>query len=152
MEHGIATKLANPIRTRMIAEARIKNDKLDARVLADLLRGDLVAESYVPSKQEMEWRALVRHRASLVRTSIDVKNRVQSLLDKYELKHEFSDLFGKRGMEWLSSLKLDAIDQAILESDLNLLKSFEEQVEIVTRKIASVAKESEEVKLLMTMP
>ena len=95
--HGIATKLANPIRTRMIAEARIKNDKLDARILADLLKGDLVAESYVPSKREREWRALVRHRASLVRTSTDVKNRVQSLLDKYELRPKFSDLFGKRG-------------------------------------------------------
>jgi transposase len=140
-EHGIATKLANPIRTRMIAEARIKNDRLDARVLADLLRGDLVAESYVPTKQEREWRALVRHRASLVRTSADVKNRVQALLDKYELRSEFSDLFGKRGMEWLSSLKLDAVDQAILESDLKLLKSLEEQVESIT----SLAKESDEV-------
>jgi hypothetical protein len=66
-------------------------------VLADQLRGVLVAESYVPSKRE--WRVLVRHRASLVRTSTDVKNRVQSLLDKYELKHGLSDLFGKRGME-----------------------------------------------------
>jgi transposase len=55
-------------------------------------------------------------------------------------------------MEWLSSLKLDAVDQAILESDLKLLKSLEEQVESITSKIASLAKESDEVKLLMTLP
>ena len=53
-ENSIATKLANPIRTRLIAEARIKSDKLDAGILADLLRGDLVVESYVPSKRERE--------------------------------------------------------------------------------------------------
>ena len=84
--------------------------------------------------------------------STKVKNRVQALLDKYELRSEFSDLFGKRGMEWLSSLKLDAVDQAILESDLKLLKSLEEQAEFITSKIASLAKESDEVKLLMTLP
>jgi hypothetical protein len=51
-------KLADPIRTRMIAEARIK---LDARILTGLLMGDLVAESYVSSKKEREWKALEHH-------------------------------------------------------------------------------------------
>ena len=37
--------LANPKKTRAIAEARLKNDKVDARTLADLLRADLVAPS-----------------------------------------------------------------------------------------------------------
>jgi transposase len=55
-------------------------------------------------------------------------------------------------MEWLSSLKLEPIDKAMLESDLKLLKSPEEQVESITSKIASLAKESDEVKLLMTLP
>ena len=31
--------LANPFKTRIIAEAQIKTDKIDARILADLLRG-----------------------------------------------------------------------------------------------------------------
>lgn len=152
IEHGIETLLANPVKTRMIAEARIKTDRLDARVLADLLRGNLVAESYVPTRKERDWRALVRHRASLVRMSVEVKNRVQSMMDKYELKPEFSDLFGKGGTAWLQSLELEPVDQMILESELMLLKSLVEQTDVITSKIASMAAGSEDVKLLMTMP
>jgi len=49
-ENGIDTILANPYKTRIIAEAKIKSDKLDARILADLLRTDLIYQSYVPKK------------------------------------------------------------------------------------------------------
>lgn len=40
-------RLANPLKTRLIAEARIKTDKIDSRILPELLRADLIAESYV---------------------------------------------------------------------------------------------------------
>ena len=47
-KHGIEIKLANPMKTKVIAEARIKTDKLDARtLLAHLLRSNLIAESYI---------------------------------------------------------------------------------------------------------
>jgi len=53
-ENGIDTILANPYKTRIIAEAKIKSDKLDARILADLLRTDLIYQSYVPKKEDRE--------------------------------------------------------------------------------------------------
>jgi transposase len=151
-KNGVKTILANPVKTRMIAEARIKTDRLDSRVLADLLRGCLVAESYVPTKEERDWRSLVRHRAYLVRMNVDIKNRIESLLDKYELKPEFTDLFGKGGIKWLESLKLESVDAAILQSQISLLRSLKEQTDLITSEIASIAVESEEVKLLMTLP
>ena len=46
-KHGIDVKLANPLKTKAIAEARIKTDKLDAQTLAHLLRSNLIAESYI---------------------------------------------------------------------------------------------------------
>ena len=50
-KYGIDVKLANPRKTKAIAEARIKTDKLDARILAHLLRSNLIAESYIaPNK------------------------------------------------------------------------------------------------------
>ena len=81
-ENGIRVVLTNPLKTRAIAEAKIKTDKLDASTLADLLRAGLVAECYVPSREVRDRRALLRYRASLVRTRTMVKNRVHSLLDK----------------------------------------------------------------------
>jgi len=59
---------------------------------------------------------LVRHRLQLVRTAAMVKNRVHSLLDRYGLKHGFSDVFGKAGMEWLRGLELKPLDRLLLDS------------------------------------
>ena len=59
--------LSNPIKTRAIASAKIKTDKLDAvKKLANLLRGGYIAEYYVPDRRIMDLRELVRHRAALV--------------------------------------------------------------------------------------
>jgi transposase len=42
--------LAHPLKTRLIADAQIKTDTLDASALATLLRGDLIARAYVPGR------------------------------------------------------------------------------------------------------
>jgi transposase len=113
-DEGVEVKLSNPLRTKAIAEARIKTDRIDAKTLAFLLRGDLVAESYVPTRKNRERRALIRHRASLIQMRVDIKNRVHAILDKHELQHGYTDLFGKQGLEWLRNLKLPTSDQQIL--------------------------------------
>jgi transposase len=51
-ENGINTLLANPYKTKIMAEAKIKSDKLDARTLTDLLRTDLIYGSYVPKQED----------------------------------------------------------------------------------------------------
>ena len=52
-ENWIDTILANPYKTKIIAEAKIKSDKLlDARILSDLLRTNLIYESYVPKQEK----------------------------------------------------------------------------------------------------
>ncbi|MFB5622018.1 MAG: transposase, partial [Candidatus Nitrosomaritimum yanchengensis] len=62
LEHsGIQTKLANPLKTRIIAEARIKTDKLDARILCHLLlRSNLIPESYIAPDNIREDRSILR--------------------------------------------------------------------------------------------
>ena len=151
-EHGLEVVLSNPYKTRLIAEARIKIDKLDARILARLLRADLIPRCYVPSKEVREVRSLVRHRAKLSKTRTEVKNRIHALLDKHRLKAPCGGLFSKEGLEWLKGLKLSSIDDAVLKSDLGVLKALDEQVGIVESEIASVALKDPNVELLMTMP
>ena len=141
--------LANPRKTKLIAEAKIKNDKLDARVLADLVRADLVAASYVPDEPIRQQRELLRQRRSLVEYTVAVKNRIHSLLDRYNLRHEYSDLFGKSGREWLRNLQLPSIEKTILGVELKQLESLEDAIDELTRKIAIEAAEEPRVKLLM---
>ena len=53
--------LSNPFTTKLIAESKKKTDKVDAKILADMLRGGYIAECHVPSKMRMENRDLVRY-------------------------------------------------------------------------------------------
>jgi len=122
-ERKVPVVLANPLKTRAIASARIKTDKVDARILAHLLRGDLVAECYVPPRKLREMRALVRHRASLVRARTTVKNRVHAIIDGYGLRCGYSDMFGKGGMKWLRGLDLGALDGLLNNIVLPLVDS-----------------------------
>lgn len=151
-DEGVEVKLSNPLRTKAIAEARIKTDRIDAKTLAFLLRGDLVAESYVPSRKNRERRALIRHRASLMRIRVDIKNRVHALLDKHELTHSYSDLFGKEGTGWLRSLQLPTPDHQILQSNLQVLETVNAEVRNADIQIAKDATTEDQAKLLMTMP
>ena len=95
-------------------------DRIDAsRILVHLLRSNLIAESYVPPRQLRQVRALIRHRSSLVKVRTMVKNEVHAIIDKYGLKHVYSDLFGKAGTEWLKSIKLKSSDRLMFDNYLS---------------------------------
>jgi transposase len=61
--------LVHPSRCKAIASARLKNDKVDAATLAQLLRADLLPEAWIAPQATRDLRALLRHRAALVRLS-----------------------------------------------------------------------------------
>jgi len=75
---GYKVKLAHPLETKAIAKAKVKTDKIDSKILAHLLRADLVPESWVPPREIRDLRSLVKHRAFLVRTRTKLKNRVHA--------------------------------------------------------------------------
>jgi transposase len=150
-ENGIDTILAHPLKTKLIAEAKIKSDKLDSRILADLLRGDLVYESYVPSKEFREKRSLVRHRVALVKARTSIENKIHALLDKYEYRTELTDIFGKAGLEWLKGLELSPIDSVIMDTSLASIENLSIQISIVSRHTAKYAWNNRDVRLLLSM-
>jgi len=98
--------LAHPLKTRAIAHARIKTDKISSSILAHLLRTDLLPSSYIPSKEIRDQKELLRYRASLVGLRTMIKNKVHSLLSKNGLSSPYSDPFGKKGLLWLKALPL----------------------------------------------
>lgn len=153
-ENGINTLLANPIETKAIAKARIKDDKIDSNILADLLRADLIPESFVPDKEHRELRQLVRTRIDLVHNRTTFKGKVHAILAKYEYEDEcpVTDIFSKKGVEWLRSIELSWIDRMAMNAYIDALHTFDRQIEIFTAKIASVSREDDRVKLLMTIP
>jgi transposase len=151
-ERGIRVVLSNPYKTRLIAEARIKTDTVDARTLAQLLRADMLPLCYVPTKTQRDARQFIRHRTTLVRMRTEIKNRIHALLDKHGLRSPYKTLFSKRGVAWLRSVELGVTDDAVLQSDLAVLAVLDEQIASMDATIATVAVKDERVRLLMTMP
>jgi hypothetical protein len=54
-----APKLVHPLRCKAIASARLKNDKVDAATLAQLLRADLLPEAWIAPPEVRALRALL---------------------------------------------------------------------------------------------
>jgi len=148
-DEQIHTILTNPMKTRLIAEAKIKTDKLDARILADLLRANLLSASYVPPPEIREQRSIIRERARLTRLRTIIKNRTHTLLDKHSIKTPYTDISGKHSIEWLSKLELPPGDRILLDINLEQLNSLNKSIDKLTETIALSAITNPEVKLLM---
>lgn len=149
--HGIGVTLANPLKTKAIAEAKIKTDTLDARTLAHLLRSDLVAECYIAPKEIREDRLLLRLRINLVQDRTRVMNRAHSLLDKYDVKFDSDNIFGLKGIRCLRNLRLSGNDQMLLHEYIMQIEFLNAEIKNVESKISYQASNNESVKILMSM-
>ena len=107
--------LVHPSRCKAIASARLKNDKVDARTLAQLLRADLLPEAWIAPPEIRDLRALLRHRASLVRLATGLKNRVHAVLADPGITPPPSSLWATPGRAWLAALELPPTPRAIIE-------------------------------------
>lgn len=150
-EHGIDTILAHPAKTKVIAEARLKNDKLDSEVLADLLRSDMVCESFVPEKHYRELRNLVRTRLGLVRAKSRYANKIHSILAKYDYQIP-AKMFSKKTMSYLAQIELSEIDRMTMDAYLDGINTTQRQIDRFDAKIASVSSTDNQIMLLMTIP
>jgi transposase len=148
--------LSHPKKTRAIAEARIKTDSIDSKVLADLLRANLIPRAYTPSPETREVKNLIRYRMSLIKVRTSLKNRVHKILDRNYIEDEIlkmlADKFGKRGMRIMKTLELKGNDRKILRGYLDLIEKINVKVREVERKIKKIAEEDEITKLIKTIP
>ena len=144
--------VAHPMRTKAIASARIKTDKIDATTLAQLLRADLIPQSYIAPPGVRDLRELLRYRASLVRIRTKVKNKIHAILIKNGINSIHSDIFGKRGREWLTDVELRPVYRLAIDGYLRLIDFLNEQIKPVTHEIDLKAKADPRAKLLETIP
>lgn len=97
---GVATALAHPNRVRAIAAARIKTDAIDARILAHLLRTDLIPEAWASPPALRPVRELLSYRSAVMRTRVRLKNQIRATFVK-EARQPPKTLFGPTGQSWL---------------------------------------------------
>jgi transposase len=147
-------QLANAYKVRVIAEAQVKTDKIDARALANLLRGDLIPRLHVPSPQNRCRKNVLRQRVFWVRQRTMIRNRVHILVDRQRGVGvpQLRDLFGKRGMDWLKGLSLPEPDAMLLRQDLAVMERLNEQLKELDRLVAAENRNDPMATLLQSLP
>jgi transposase len=151
-DEGFEVKLSHPLKTKAIAYAKVKTDKVDSATLAHLLRSNLLPLSYVPEKPIRLNRELLRYRASLVKIQTGVKNKIHTILAKNNVSHGYSDLFGKEGMTFLQSLTLPENYKIALEGYLAVLNVVRQEIRAVSKKVQQLAEGDRDALLLMSIP
>ena len=155
-KHVSHVVVSNPMATKAIAQSKIKTDKVDAKVLAQLLRCDFVPTVWQPDADTRLRRQVSGRRASLVGQRTQLQNRIHSVLAmRLIVPPGEMSLFGPHGIAWLKSLTEDTIDAdglMMIRSDLRMLETVEVEILVFDQRLAELGWKDERVKLLMTIP
>ena len=144
--------LVHPQRVKAIASAKLKNDRVDSQTLAQLLRCDLLPESWKADRGTQGRRQQVRLRATLVRQRTRLKNQVHAVLHQQGLRSPVTDLFGKRGRRWLAEVKLPAKAREAVTVCGRLIDGYTKEIEEQNRQLSVEAVKDARARWLMTIP
>ena len=115
--------MANAAEVEEIAKARVKTDKEDIKKLLKLLVGGIVPEVWVPPMHVRELRAFISYRGRLVKTSAMIRNRLQSLLHKHNLKISETGLLDQAW--WEAQKDISPLEKMQIRQELALLQEVE---------------------------
>lgn len=149
---GIEAHMAHPLATKAISAGRVKNDAVDARTLAHLLRTNLLPEAWIAPPDVRDARRLVRMRVSLVRIRSRLKNQVHALCADAGIPVGVTDLFGRRGREQLDALVLRPIVASRLTANLRLIDDLGREILAADRELAALYRGDDRVRRLMPIP
>lgn len=151
-QHAGQVVVSNPLKTRVIAEAKVKTDKVDAEILARLLAADFLPAVWVPDAATDHLRHLVSHRLGLITQRTQAKNRVHAILSRNLVTMELTDLFGKSGRQFLSRVELPSGERDLLDADLRVIDFQDQEILQVNKMLAELVYEDAEVRRLLTVP
>jgi len=143
--------VAHPKELNQIANSDKKTDRVDAKELARMVRLSAVPESYVPTDEVREARALVRGRQTLVETRTKYANKIHGLLSDHGITEDVKPL-NKEGREFLRELSLPTPWETLLESYLEMIETLTEEIQELEETIEERAGSLRETQLLMTIP
>ena len=150
-DYGFDPHLVHPLQCKAIASARLKNDKVDAATLAQLLRADLLPEAWIAPAEVRQLRALLRHRAGLVRLGTQQRNRIHAVVADFGYDRSGSYLSGP-GRGWLAGLDLPATSREVVADCLAVIDGLAPAIDRIDGELRAHAKADPRVKTLTTLP
>jgi transposase len=127
---GAQLHLAHPLGVKAFEYRRVKNDEIDAKDLADLLRMGRLAEAWIAPPVTRELRELVRHRAKLVALRSHCKAEIHGVLAKCGVQVSMTDLFGVAGCDLLDRVRLPGVYRGRIDSLRRLMEQLEFEIDV----------------------
>ena len=149
---GWRVKVAHARKVRDVAPLACKTDKVDARVLAELCRRDLVPELWLPTLEDRALRERLRRRMHLVKIRTSARNRIFGLLTQFGLRISQTRLRRPDALELLESRGVPEVWRASITELLELAEEMDRRIDPIDRELGPLARSDERARLLATMP
>ena len=143
--------IANPLQVKAIAHARVKTDKVDAKILAQLHAAGFLPEVWAADDETLALRRLVSERAAVVRSIRRSKSRVQAVLHANLIPKYAGHLFGKGGRRWLAKAPLPKTERDLLERHLDELDWLAGRLETLERDLIHISLDDPQMRKLMAV-
>jgi transposase len=149
---GWRVQVADARKAKALAPLAAKTDRIDAHVLAELCRRELVPEVWVASLEDRALRERLLRRMHLVRLRTSAKNRIFGLLSQWGLRVSVKRLRQADGLLLLERLALPEVWRASVAEALALVELLDERIGPIEAELAPLALADGRVQLLRTIP
>jgi transposase len=149
---GWEVEVADAVKVKGLAPLACKTDKIDAWVLAELSRRDLVPAIWLPSFELRAERERARWRLFLVRKRSSLKHRVHAQLLAFGHRCPVSDLFGRQGRELLERLEFPEPWRDGVLAAVAMIDDLDRQVAEIDRELKAAGVDHRYIPLLMSVP
>jgi transposase len=149
---GWDVAIGDAAKVKGIAPLAAKTDKIDARVLAELARRDLVPEIWLPTPDVRAERERARFRLHLVRHRTGLKNRIHATLITFGHPVLMADLFGVEGRKLLARLDVPEPWNSSLMTSLAMVDDLDERIDACAKELRTLGADHPYIPLLLTVP
>ena len=149
---GWEVQIAHARKVRDVAPLACKTDKVDARVLAELCRRELVPELWVPALADRELRERLRRRMHLVRMRASAMNRIFGLLTQWGLRLSLKRLREPDAMTLLEQRGVPLVWRHSIAEALDVIELLDGRIAPIERELRQAARDDQRVVLLETIP
>jgi transposase len=147
--------VANPIKMKQIACARVKTDIRDTLILARMLAANMIPAIWVPPVPVRNLRYLLSQRRQLIGMHTQTVNRMHSVAHRHHLSHPKGKRFNEKNTAWQQDDELTDSEKFQLELDMSTKQHLHEQAGKITKKLARMSHEqpwAESMLYLMQLP
>lgn len=149
---GWEVRIADAARARALAPLCCTTDKIDAWVLCELGRRDLVPEIWLPDPAVRAERERARFRLHLVKHRTALKNRIHCTLIQHGHQRPVADLFGRAGRDFLERVDFPEPWRGTLLASVRLIDELDRDITGAERELRALGADHRYIPHLMTCP